>query len=170
MRILAGVLSITVGLIFAADQKPTEFSGIWKMDLARSESAHQGIPIGPMTLVIKQTPTQVSIETKTGAAGNTAASTETLTYKLDGTEETTSSGPGAPIKTKARWDGPKLIIETLRTVNGTPVTIRHALATRAGGKELTVEKTLMVQHGYQSPSGNNVGTGTDVFVRTTGPR
>ena len=39
----------------------SDFSGAWFMDPSRSESAHQAVPIGPVTLVIKQTPAEISL-------------------------------------------------------------------------------------------------------------
>jgi hypothetical protein len=36
----------------------------------------------------------------------------------------------------------------------------------ARGKEVTVRKTLTVQHGYQFQDAKNVGTGIDIFVKT----
>ena len=58
---------LTVALVFplaAGAQSAADFSGTWKMDASRSESAHQAVPIGPVTLVIKQTATDLSIETR----------------------------------------------------------------------------------------------------------
>jgi hypothetical protein len=162
--------SLVLFVAFAASDEQNDFSGAWKMDSARSESAHQAVPVGSVTLVIKQTETEVTIETTTSVGRDASASTETVTYKLDGSENAIVGASGAQIKTRARWDGQKLVTQTLRSVNGTPVTIQHVFTLGAGGKELTLDKTLTVQHGYQSPGGNNVGTGRDVFVRTRGSR
>lgn len=167
--ILIRILSVWVWLIapLYATGEQRDFSGAWKMDRTRSESAHQAVPVGPMTLVIKQAATEITIVTSTRASRDAPASTETLTYKLDGSDNTIVGVAGAQIKTRARWDGQKLVTETLRTVNGMPVTIEHVFTLGAGGKELTIDKTLTIQHGYQSPCGNNVGRGKDVFVRTS---
>jgi hypothetical protein len=167
--ILICILSVSMWLIIplSATGGQKDFTGAWKMDPTRSESAHQAVPVGPMTLVIKQTATEITIETTTKGDRDAPASTETRTYKLDGSENTTVGAAGTQIKTRARWDGQKLVTETLRTVNGMPVTIEHVFTLGAGGKELTIDKTLTVQHGYQSPGGNNVGRGKDVFVRTS---
>src|SRR2546422_11750453 len=98
----------TLLLIFsfaAHPQDSSDFSGTWKMDPARSESAHQAVPIGPVTLVINQTATELRIETRRSGRGGTAMQSEILTYKLDGTESTIAAQIGAPpVKTKAHWD------------------------------------------------------------------
>ncbi|MEO8372354.1 MAG: hypothetical protein ABI806_24420 [Candidatus Solibacter sp.] len=136
------------------------------MDASRSESAHQAVPIGPVTLVIKQTADDLSIETRRGEKGS-AVKTETLTFKLTGMESSAVGNYGALVKLKAHWDGPKLIAETVRDANGATFSTMQVFSLDASGKELTVDKTLTIQHGYQSPgaNANNVGKGRDVFVR-----
>jgi hypothetical protein len=37
----------------------------------------------------------------------------------------------------------------------------------ASRKEMTVDNTLTVQHGYQSLGANNTGRGKDVYIRKT---
>ena len=44
----------------AGAQAPVDLSGVWQMDASRSESAHQAVPIGPVTLTIKQTPAAIA--------------------------------------------------------------------------------------------------------------
>jgi hypothetical protein len=162
----------TLVLVFpfaAHTQGTSDFSGTWKMDPARSESAHQAVPIGPVTLVINQTATELRIETRRNDRGGTAIQSETLTYKLDGTESTIAAQIGAPVKTKAHWNGNKLVTETERNVQGSSVTTMyiHSLGPK-GRKELTVDKTLLVQHGYQFEGSKSYGTGRDVFIKTKG--
>ncbi len=53
-------LSSTAGL--RAQNRP-DFSGTWTMDLTRSEAAAQGMPIGPVTVVIRQMPEELRIDT-----------------------------------------------------------------------------------------------------------
>jgi hypothetical protein len=45
-----------------AQTKP-DFSGRWVMDAARSESSVQDEPVRAMTVVIRQLPTEIKIET-----------------------------------------------------------------------------------------------------------
>ena len=95
----------TMALAFplaAGTQSTTDFSGTWKMDAARSESAHQAVPIGPVTLVIKQTATELTIETRRSDTDKSEIHSETLTYKLDGSESTVAGTEGTPIKSQAR--------------------------------------------------------------------
>ena len=161
----------TMALLFSlqsSTQETTDFSGVWEMDPSRSESAHQAVPIGPVTLIIKQNAAQVSIETRRAQKQKPAISSETLTFKLDGSENSIVGNSGAQILAKAHWDGTKLITETARNIQGSTVTTMHAFSLDASGQELTIDKTLTVHHGYQFEGANNTGTGKDVFIKRRG--
>jgi hypothetical protein len=151
-----------------ASQQVADFTGVWRMDAARSESAHQAVPIGPVTLIMKATPAELTIETRRAGKGKVPASNETLKFHLDGSESTVPDNSGAPIKTKARLDGAKLVTEVTRNVQGSTVTLVQTFSLDANGKEMIVDKTLTVQHGYQSTGAdaNNTGKGRDVFIRS----
>ena len=152
-------------LVAAGAQSSTDFSGTWKMDAARSESAHQAVPIGPVTLVIKQSATELTIETRRSDTDKNQIHSETLTYKLDGSESTVAGTDGTPIKSQAHWEGTKLVTGTTRNIEGSTVTTTYVHSLDPKGNELTVHKTLTVQHGYQFDGAKNSGTGTDVFIK-----
>jgi hypothetical protein len=67
---------------------------------------------------------------------------------------------------KAHWDGTKLITETERSIQGSTVTTMQVFSLDASRKEMTVDNTLTVQHGYQSQGANNTGRGKDVFIKS----
>ena len=142
-----------------------DLSGTWKMDPGRSESAHQAVPIGPVVLIVKQTPAEITIETRRTEAGKKEAQVEVLPFLLNGAETNTKVAD-TPVKTKAHWEGEKLITETERVVNGASVTTRNVHTLNAASKELKIEKTLTVQHGYQFEGSKSYGTGTDIFVKS----
>ena len=159
----------TIAILFSLEgsaQETTDFSGVWQMDSSRSESAHQAVPIGPVTLIIKQNAAEVSIETRRAQKHKPAISSETLTFKLDGSENSIVGYSGAQIQATAHWEGRKLITETSRNIQGSTVTTMHVFSLDASGKELTIDKTLTVQHGYQFAGANNTGTGKDVFIKS----
>ncbi len=130
------------------------------MDPARSESAHQDVPIGPVELVIHQTANHLTLETH-------RADTEVLEFHLDGMEAVDGS-----ITTKAHWNGAKLVLETVRDINGATITTMQIFQLVANGKEIIIDKTLTVQHGYQGlEAGTVTGKGRDVFTRAaTSPK
>jgi hypothetical protein len=166
-RIEFVVSMVALVLPLAADgQNAIDFSGTWKMDAARSESAHQAVPIGPVTMIIKQTATELSIETRRGEPNKTATHGEILTYKLDGSESTTAATDGALVKCRAYWEGAKLITGTTRNIQEATITTLFVHSLDPKVNEMTVHKTLTVQHGYQFEGAKNSGTGTDVFIKT----
>ncbi len=164
------LVSLTALLLFVPDALGQEaarsdFSGTWNMDANRSESAHQDVPIGSVVLVILQTPTEITIETTRKESKQSGLFYEKLTYKLDGTETTATGDAGAKVTTKARWDGAKLVTETTRNIQDSTVTTLYSQSLGAGGREMTIEKSLTVQHGYQFAGSTTTGRGTDVFVK-----
>jgi len=102
-----------------AQTKP-DFSGTWKFSASNPAnypgSAGWGVP--SPTIVVKQSATEITIE-----SGQYGARMMTVIYKLDGSDtiweapSVTQSGSTAVVKwrTKARWDGSKLILFTWTT-------------------------------------------------------
>jgi hypothetical protein len=115
-----------VGLIAAAilavatvtwAQKP-DFSGTWRLDPASAPAAGGGggdaLGNGPAT--VKQTADVLTIERTMGDAR------VTLTYALDGTDSRNMmiDGGGRPADSlsTAKWDGPRLTIDTKQEMDG----------------------------------------------------
>ena len=150
----------SVGL---AGQTRPDFSGTWAMDLTRSEAAAQGTPIGPVTLAIRQTNDEVHIETT-----------------RNGRTEAVQISPGGGESHRRRrvdWG-----VSLGRREAGNPARHRYQQAgdhgrgsakPRSGGREMTVEVTLIVEHGYQSggtgvlrsQNSPNTSKGINVFVK-----
>lgn len=144
---------------FAAPANKTDLSGTWEMDVTRSESPHATDSSGAVTLVIKQTANELSIETRRDGQ------TETIVYKLDGSETEKPAPDNGPYKWRAQWEGGKLVTETHRNINRATVTVREARSLDAKGKEMTVDRTLTVQHGYEMRGAKNYSSAKDVFVK-----
>ena len=140
-----------------------DFSGTWTMDLTRSEAAAQGTPIGPVTVTIRQTNEEVHIETTRNGR------TEAVRY-LPASRKATA--PGEVIGA-FRWDGPRLVTRLVTDINKQAVTVEEARNLDSGGREMTVEVTLVVEHGYQSggtgvlrsQNSPNTSKGINVFVK-----
>src|SRR5512138_2505041 len=110
---------LTIAFASNAQTRP-DFSGTWKLSATTPPnypgSAGWGVP--SPTLVVKQTPTEVTIQ-----GGQYGPSPMSVVYKLDGSDNiweapsATQSGTTAIVKwrTKARWDGSKLILFTWNT-------------------------------------------------------
>ena len=114
------LIALSLGIPAAWAQAKPDLSGTWKLSGTNPPnypgSAGWGVP--SPTIVIKQTPTELTIQ-----SGQYGASPMTVVYKLDGTDtiweapSMTQSGSTAVVKwrTKARWDGNTLILFTWNT-------------------------------------------------------
>jgi hypothetical protein len=136
-----------------AQDRP-DFSGTWRLDPSRSESAMQAEPIGTVTLHITQTANEIRIETVT-------ARTHSIeTFNLNGRDVQLANGAG-----RARWFGEMLVVDTVRDVRGVSVTTKQSRRVTADGSEMHVDNVLEVQHGYTLAKTKNYGAGRDVYVR-----
>ena len=119
-RMTLVIVAVTLGVSAAWAQGRPDFSGTWKLSGTTPPnypgSAGWGVP--SPTLVFRQTPTEITIQ-----GGQYGATPMSVVYKLDGTDtiweapSMTQSGSTAVVKwrTKARWDGNKLILFTWNT-------------------------------------------------------
>ena len=151
-NIVATVAMAAALVATAAAQAKPDFAGTWTFDEAKSDPAPAragggggggggrgggrmgGAP--PTAMTIKQTPTELSMDR------TTAQGTQTVVYKLDGSESTNTLGLG-PAASKAVWDGARLVITTTQTVQGRggEITINAKEIYSVQGPTLTIETT-----------------------------
>ena len=155
-RTPAAALAAMLFLPVLSAQSLPDFSGTWTLDPARSQSAQQGEPFKSVTFVIAQSVGQVRIE---ATRGNEK---ESVLYPLTKSR----ASLGASGQSEAYWDGEQLVTVTQRTVSGQTVTVKEARTLGPGGTDMTVETTVIVQHGYSMPGARNYGTSKDVFTRS----
>ena len=149
--VIAMVLLVGSGAV--AQTRP-DFSGTWRLDPSRSESALQGESIGPVTVHVTQTANEIVIETVTPRSRSVES------YSLSGRESQLANGAG-----RARWFGELLVVDTVRDVRGVSVTTQQTRRVTADGSEMHVDNILEVQHGYTLAKTRNYGAGRDVYVR-----
>ena len=137
----------------------TNFSGTWEMDSARSESPQARDSKGSETVVIKQTESEFSVERRRDGQS------ETIVYKMDGSQTEKPAPDNGPYRWSVKWDGSKLTTETQRNINRTAVTITDVLSLAKNGNEMTVNRTLTVQHGYSWQGAKNYASAKDLFVK-----
>ena len=133
------------------------------MDHARSEAAAQGTPIGPVTVVIHQSGEEIRVETTRNGT------TQAIRYLPVGMKAVVHGELAGTF----RWEGTKLITNLAADINKQAVTFDEVRTLSPDGSEMTVEVTLVVQHGYQtggssvvkSPNAPNSSTGKNVFVK-----
>lgn len=150
--------ALTVALALAqtapAPARP-DFSGTWTLDRSRSQSSEA------ILLTIQQTASEIRIE-----AARTGPSS-VRTYPID--LEAKPGGRGIDSsRSRAYWDGAKLVTEGSGNIQGQTVSIRESRSLNAAGTEMTVETLIIVQHGYSFGGTRNYGNAKDVFTRVKG--
>src|SRR6187402_654632 len=138
---LSIVFVFVVNCVGASAQSAPDFSGTWAMDLSRSEAAAQGTPIGPVTVVIRQAPGEVNIETTRNGH------TEAVRYLPASAKPTAAAGD---VLGAFSWNGDKLVTRLVTDINKQAITVEEVRSLNPSGKEMTVELMLVVEHGYQS--------------------
>lgn len=111
-------LCALLAIAAVAADKP-DFSGTWKMDPDKSLFGPLPPPTS-MTLVIDHKDPDISVnQSSTGPEGDQNI---TAKYSTNGTE-TVNSFMGSDVKSKARWDGRTLVIESSLDAGGAPVKV-----------------------------------------------
>ncbi|MGH9385037.1 MAG: hypothetical protein ACRD2N_12200 [Vicinamibacterales bacterium] len=145
--------TLAIGQASSVPLKP-DFTGTWALDRGRSASTNPG-----ERLDIKQTDNEIVVEmTRDGKPS-------TRTYPIDPSARP-STGVSADGSSRAYWVGAKLVTEGLGTVQGQTVSTRETLALNPAGTEMTVERLVVVQHGYSFRGARNYGTAKDVYTRS----
>lgn len=133
------------------------------MDEKRSGSPSHEAFVGPVAWIIQQTPEMVSLERRRGPQ------TATFAYALlstppSATDRVVKAPTGDAPGHRGFWDGDRLVLETLQTIQGKTVTSREVLTLTAAG-ELVVERVVEVEHGYTMKDAQNFSAAKDVYVR-----
>jgi hypothetical protein len=90
---------------------------------------------------------------------------ESIIYKLDGSTTEKPAPDNGPFAWRAELSGSQLITETHRNVNRATVTVREVRSLEKDGKEMQLNRSLTVQHGYQMRGAKNYANGKDIFVK-----
>jgi hypothetical protein len=138
-------------------QAHPQFSGTWRLDPARSESAADDDAARPVIVEITQTDRELTVVTSKGGQQSRAVhgfvATPAAPFAIDGTGS------------RAYWSGAALVTEGTRLVQGQTVAARETRTLTSDGKEMMVDVVVIVQHGYQTRGGRNYGMGRDVYTR-----
>ena len=155
------VLSATLFLQSASTTNPTDFTGSWKMVPARSESPQQTPPVNEMTFVIEQGADQIRLDMSSGAD-----KTVSVLFPIVKPPKAPADPPAGDEK-RAYWDGNRLVTERGVIISGQTVSSKQTMSLSPDRAEMTVERLVIVQHGYTLRGTKNYATVKDVFVRVT---
>ena len=115
--LLAAAVLLASALGYA--QGNAALAGAWTLQQepgARGGGRGGGIPGVPIAteLMIKVSPSEVTVDTNTGSA----QSTQTAVYRLDGSETNVPGPLGWTVKAKAGWKDSTLVVNTVRSLEG----------------------------------------------------
>ena len=145
--------------LFVQTAATTNFTGSWKMVPERSGSSEQSQPITNMLFVIDQSADQVRLDMTSGSDKTISA-----VYPL-GPPPRVSDEPLGAGQQRAYWQGSRLVVERGGTISGQTVSSKQTLTLSPDGDEMTVERLVIVQHGYTLKGTPNYATVRDVFAR-----
>jgi len=145
---MAIVLGVTLTLMpgvapEALAQARPDFSGTWRLNVAKSNPNVAGntpnIPF-PSQIVVKQTPTDISVESTSVRQQPVSA-----VYKLDGSKVTVQVPQGISETGEAKLDGGNLSISSHRSFSSPAgdVDVEFKEVWSVSGSVLTIQKTRM---------------------------
>jgi hypothetical protein len=131
---------ITLGVVFfltshiLPGQAPPNFSGEWKMDIAKSDFGKIPAPEA-ISRTVDQSAAVLHI--KTYSKGKQGEVRSELTYTTDG-KESVNHLQGGDAKGTLKFDGVNLVIESTRDYQGTEIRSKETWTLSDGGKTLTI--------------------------------
>jgi hypothetical protein len=157
MRLIAFV----VATVLFGQTPPTQpdLNGNWTLNPAKSGSPAQNIPITDMRLTIQQTSDEIRMESQVASDKPII-----VVYPI----MPAPKPPAEPLSGNARrayWDGNRLVLERGTTISGQTVSLKESLTLSPDRSELTLERLVIVQHGYTLKGAKNYASVKDVFTR-----
>jgi hypothetical protein len=138
---VAAILALAA-MSWAADTHP-DFSGTWKADIAKSDFGPMGGP-DERTDVIEHKDPKLKITSTT--KGGQRAGTSESNYMTDGSESVNKRGQ-QDVKTVAKWDGSKLVMDTKLSMQGADISIKATYELSADGKTMTISSAISAPQG-----------------------
>ena len=151
-KLMCGLVAVLLVTSTASAQRVPDFSGIWRMDRAHSESTAQSVPVpaDPATVVIAQTASAVRVETRWGGI------TKVQSFRLNPVDNPRPVGTSGTTDAEVSWDGDTLVTMSVETENNVAMrrTVRRTLD--PNGTTMTVETTLSVPHASAASTSKDV--------------
>jgi hypothetical protein len=142
-KTLVAALTVTAFAASLAAQTKTNYSGTWKLNVAKSDFGPIPGPDSQTNVIEHNDPVLKVNANVEGAQGKQTAS---LLYTTDGKEVMNKQGP-REIKSTAVWDGRNVVINSKFNLNDSEVTIKSVWTLSADGKTLTENRHLAAQMG-----------------------
>ncbi|MCM3872718.1 MAG: hypothetical protein ND895_18710 [Pyrinomonadaceae bacterium] len=125
---------IALPLVSVFSQQKPDFSGTWKLNVAKSDYGQLPGPDSRTDVITHKDPSLSNSVTAEGAQGKQAY---TVSYTTDGKEVVNNIGP-REVKSTLKWVGSDLKVSSKFDYNGAPVTSEATWSLSADGKTLTI--------------------------------
>jgi hypothetical protein len=127
---------------WAADTHP-DFSGTWKADMAKSDFGPMGGPDARTDVIEHKDP---KLKIKSSVKGGQRPGDSESNYMTDGTESVNKRGQ-QDVKTVAKWEGSKLVLDTKLSMQGADIVIKATYELGADGKTMTISSVITAPQG-----------------------
>ncbi|MBV8819118.1 MAG: hypothetical protein JO022_12225 [Acidobacteriaceae bacterium] len=130
--ITLSLFAVWFAAVATAQTKPN-FSGTWKLNVAKSDFAVMPPPESQTSVITHNEP---SLKVATSMVGQQGKTEYTLDLTTDGKESSVKMGQ-REAKVTAAWEGPALVLSTKLTFNEQEVALRSSMTLADDGKTLT---------------------------------
>ncbi len=137
-KLLSITFLIALPLVSVFAQQKTDFSGTWKLNVAKSDF---GVLSGPTSRTDVVTHKDPSLSDSVTAEGPQGKQEYNVNYTTDGKEALNKIGP-REVKSTLKWAGSNLVINSKFVYNDMDVTGEATWALSADGKTLTINVHL----------------------------
>jgi hypothetical protein len=132
-------VSIAALLLLALAAPGPDFSGAWKLNLAKSDFGPNYPAPKSRTDKIDHRDPNLNITVTEQFANAAQPVTGTVRYTTDG-KPCINQILGNPLKATANWDGDALVIDTWGNFNGSNITLKDRWSLSRDGRTLTVNR------------------------------
>jgi hypothetical protein len=127
---------VALSLVSVSAQQKPDFSGTWKLNVAKSDFGILGGPTSRTDVIIHKDPSLSNSVTAEGAQGKVESK---INYTTDGKEAVNKIGD-REIKSTLKWAGSVLVINSKFTYNDADVVGEDNWTLSADGKTLTITR------------------------------
>lgn len=132
-KAIIAALSVTAFATSMFAQTKPNFSGTWKLNVAKSDFGPLPAPDSRTDVITHNEPTiKIDVDSK-GGQGDFAG---TINYTTDGKEATNKMGP-RDVKSTLAWDGSHLVVNSKLSVNDAEIIVKTVWTLSDDGKTLT---------------------------------
>jgi hypothetical protein len=132
-KAIVAALSVTAFATSMLAQTKPNFSGTWKLNVAKSDFGPLPAPDSRTDVITHNEPTiKIDVDQK-GGQGDFAG---TINYTTDGKEATNHMGP-REVKSTLAWEGSNLVVNSKLLISDAEITVKNVWTLSDDGKTLT---------------------------------